>query len=207
MSVRQFFATPIYEASLTRERGFEALNGELEAAALMLAQEDRAGRAWCRDNGYPGYTSYGSLNDLATRAPPFGDLKRRLDRHVRSFADALAYDLGPRGRIVLDSLWVNVLEPKGAHSGHIHPHSVVSGTYYVATPPNSGALRLEDPRLASMMAAPPRRTAAPEILASFVTVQPAAGDVVMWESFVRHEVLAHRGRAPRISVSFNYAWA
>ncbi|HWF01704.1 MAG TPA: TIGR02466 family protein [Caulobacteraceae bacterium] len=206
MSVRELFVTPLYEASLEGERGFEALNAELEAACLMLAGEDLAGRAWCRENGYGGYTSYASLNDLPTRAPPFADLKRRLDRHVRTFAEALAYDLGPRGKLALDSLWVNVLEPKAAHSGHVHPHSVISGTYYVATPPGSGGLRLEDPRLASMMAAPPRRADAPETLASFVTVQPGPGGLAMWESFVRHEVLAHRGRGKRISVSFNYGW-
>ena len=38
-----------------------------------------------------------------------------------------AFDLGGR-RLKLDSLWVNLLKPGGAHSGHIHPHSVVSGT-------------------------------------------------------------------------------
>ena len=49
MTVRPLFATPLYEASLAGERGFEALNAELEDACRMLAQEDRAGRAWCRE--------------------------------------------------------------------------------------------------------------------------------------------------------------
>ena len=46
----------------------------------MLAAEDRAGRAWCKANGYRGYTSYASLADLPQRASVFGELKRRLDR-------------------------------------------------------------------------------------------------------------------------------
>ena len=104
----------------------------------MLAQEDRAGRAWCKAHGYGGYTSYASLEDLPARATVFADLKRRLDRHVSAFADACAFDLGPKGRLKLDSLWVNVLKPGAAHSGHVHPHSVVSGTVYVATPPGGG---------------------------------------------------------------------
>ena len=206
MSTRELFVTPLYEASLAGERSFDTFNAELVEAAGMLAAEDAAGRGWARRNGYPGYTSYASLGDLPRRASVFADLKRALDRHVRAFAGELAFDLGPRGRLVLDSLWVSVMRPGGAHSGHIHPHSVISGTYYAQVPAAAGALRLEDPRLASMMAAPPRAPDAPEALASFVTLAPAVGTLFLWESFVRHEVLPHRGRGSRISVSFNYAW-
>jgi uncharacterized protein (TIGR02466 family) len=206
MALRTLFATRIYEASLAGERGFEAFNAELVEAATMLAEEDRAGQAWCRERGYAGYTSYASLTDLPTRATVFGELKRRLDRHAARFAKDLAFDLGPRGKLRLDSLWVNVLKPGGAHSGHIHPHSVISGTVYAALPPGAAGLRLEDPRLAMMMAAPPRAADAPEELASFVTLRPEVGTVLMWESWLRHEVPANTAKAPRISVSFNYAW-
>ena len=172
----------------------------------MLAVEDQAGQTWCREHGYPGYTSYASLDDLPQRASVFGELKRRLDRYATAFAHELAFDLGPRGKLNLDSLWVNVLTSGGAHSGHIHPHSAISGTYYVATPPGSGALRLEDPRLPLMMAAPPRRADAPADAQTFVTLTPAAGALYMWESWLRHEVLPGRTKVPRVSLSFNYAW-
>jgi uncharacterized protein (TIGR02466 family) len=173
----------------------------------MLATEDKAGQAWGREHGYAGYTSYASLDDLPRRASVFDELKRRLDRHAARFAQDLAFDLGPRGKLKLDSMWVNVLKSGGAHSGHVHPHSVLSGTYYVATPPGSGALRLEDPRLALMMAAPPRRADAPDSARTFVTLTPAPGAFYMWESWLRHEVLANRSKAPRVSISFNYAWS
>jgi uncharacterized protein (TIGR02466 family) len=83
---------------------------------------------------------------------------------------------------------------------------VLSGTVYVATPPGASALKLEDPRLAMMMAAPPRETDAPESLQSFVYLQPAAGTVLMWESWLRHEVPPNAAKTDRLSVSFNYAW-
>jgi uncharacterized protein (TIGR02466 family) len=205
-TVRDLFVTRVYEASLADERAFAAFNAELGAACRMLASEDRAGRAWCRTNGYGGYTSYASLDDLPRRATVFADLKKRLDRHAAAFAVDLALDLGDRGRLVLDSLWVNVLRSGAAHSGHIHPHSVLSGVVYVETPPGAGALRLEDPRLPMMMAAPRRRGDAVESARSFVTLVPAPGTIFLWESWLRHEVLANRARLPRISVSFNYAW-
>jgi uncharacterized protein (TIGR02466 family) len=135
----------------------------------------------------------------------FSDLKKKLDRHAAAFARELAFDLDGR-RLVLDDLWVNLLKPGGAHSGHIHPHSVLSGTVYVAIPAGASAIKFEDPRLAMMMAAPPRLKDAPENQQSFVYVRPAAGTVLMWESWLRHEVPANAAKTDRLSVSFNYAW-
>jgi uncharacterized protein (TIGR02466 family) len=206
MTVRDLFPTRIFEASLAGQPGFDALLADLEAACRMLEAEDFAGRDWCRRNGYGGYTSYASLDDLPRRASVFDDLKRRLDRLVKAYADDLNLDLGA-GRLKLDSLWVNILKPGAGHSGHIHPHSVISGTMYVAVPPGASALRLEDPRLPLMMAAPPRRADAPESERTFVHLAPSPGTVFLWESWLRHEVPPNRARTPRISVSFNYAWA
>lgn len=205
MTLRPLFATPIYTASLSTDRSFENFNAEILQACEGLANEDAAGRRWCRDHGYGGYTSYASLDDLPRRMSVFGDLKTRLDRHACTFADALDFDLGA-GKLRLDSLWVNILKPGAAHSGHVHPHSVISGTYYVATPPGASALKLEDPRLPLMMAAPPRRADAPEAAQSFVYLQPDAGTIYLWESWLRHEVPANRARTPRVSISFNYGW-
>ena len=205
MTSRPLFVTRLFEASLAADKAFSALNADLEGACRMLADEDQAGRRWCKANAYPGYTSYASLDDLPTRVTAFGDLKKRLDKQAAVFAAELALDLKSR-RLTLDSLWVNVLKPGGTHSGHIHPHSVISGTYYVATPPGASALKLEDPRLPMMMAAPSRNAEAPEDLQTFVYVTPAPGTVLMWESWLRHEVPANGARSDRISVSFNYAW-
>jgi uncharacterized protein (TIGR02466 family) len=205
MSLRPLFVTQIYEASLAGERDFAAFNAELDQACRMLAAEDVAGRAWCEAHAYGGYTSYASLDDLPRRASIFDLLKRKLDRHAAAFAKALELDLGG-GRLRLDSLWASLLEPGAAHSGHIHPHSVLSGTVYVAMPPGAGGLRLEDPRLPLMMAAPPRRADAAETQKSFIYLAPVPGTILMWESWLRHEALPNGSDQERISLSFNYGW-
>jgi uncharacterized protein (TIGR02466 family) len=199
MAGRTLFSTQFYEGELAAP---ELLAG-LEGACLALAAEDAAGQRWSRAHGYRGYTSYASLNDLPVRDPRFADLVRLLDRHVAAFAGQCAFDLGRR-RLKLDSLWVNVLKPGGTHSGHIHPHSAVSGTLYIAIPKGAGALRLEDPRMPLMMAAPPRRADAAEGLRTFVYAEPTPGTIFLWESWLRHEVIAGTGKGDRISISFNY---
>lgn len=195
--MKRLFVTYLHEAELNDE----ALLAELAHSIRSLAEDDEAGKRWSRDKGYNGYTSYASLNDLPRRDPAFADLQRLLNRHAAAFARELAWDVKPK----LDSLWVNLLKPGGHHSAHIHPHSILSGTLYVDVPNGSGAIRFEDPRLAMMMAAPVRREDAPDELRPFATVEPRAGLLLMWESWLRHEVLPGTARADRLSVSFNFA--
>lgn len=193
------FATRLYRARLSAAR-----NRLLEKTCLGIAAEDRAGQRWAKKHGYGGYTSYASLNDLIRRASVFAELERDIARHVARFARDAQFDLGGR-RLALDSLWINVMEKGAVHGAHIHPHSVVSGTYYVAVPDRAGAIRFEDPRLAMLMAAPPKKEKARLENRSFVSVAPGPGLLLLWESWLRHSVEPNRARRPRISISFNYA--
>lgn len=200
--IKSLFVTKLYRAAL----GDAArLNADLKQACRAIAADDAAGQAWSKAHGYRGYTSYASLDDLPKRDPSFAALKRELDKHAAAFAKLLHYDLGRR-KLALDSIWINVLESGGVHTGHVHPHSALSGTYYVDVPAGSSALKLEDPRLPMMMAAPPRADSAPESEQSFVYITPAAGEMLLWESFVRHEVPTNAAKRARVSVSFNYGW-
>lgn len=202
--IRPLFSTPLYRARLS-EHGPAIDAAELEASCYSIAEDDAAGQAWCEENGYPGYTSYASLTDLPWRFPVFEAVKTALDAHVAAFAEALAFDLGGKA-LQLEDLWINILPEGGMHSGHLHPHSVISGTTYVAMPAGTSALKLEDPRLPMMMAAPTRRKDAPEALRPFVYVAPEVGEVLLWESWLRHEVPMNMAEDARISVSFNYKW-
>ncbi len=200
--VQELFVTQIYREELQRGSGL-ALIQELEEAAREISAHDRAGQAWAKANDYPGYTSYASLNDLPDRHPAFGDLVGVLDRHANAFAKILEFELDGK-RLTLDSLWINILKPGGHHTAHIHPHSVISGTLYLFVPKDASAIKYEDPRLPMFMAAPPRKPTAKEKNKTFVAVQPAAGTLLLWESWLRHEVPVNHAKAERVSVSFNY---
>ena len=190
--VRSLCPTLLYEVEVTDF----ALLEDLAHSIRSLARDDAAGIGWSRDKGYAGYTSYASLNDLPKRDPAFADLAKVLVRHAAKFADECGFGLDRKPR--LDSLWVNLLKTGGHHSGHIHPHSIISGTFYVEVPHGSGSIRFEDPRLPMMMAAPPRENA-------FVTIEPRPGLLLLWESWLRHEVLPGKGRGERLSISFNFS--
>jgi uncharacterized protein (TIGR02466 family) len=56
-----------------------------------------------------------------------------------------------------------------------------------------------------MMARPGLLPDAPVGERPFVYLAPQAGTVLIWESWLRHEVPPNAARSERISISFNYA--
>ena len=205
MKFNTFFPTYIYQSPLAAsDRPFlREVHREIE----IIRKIDDQGIAWSEENYPRGFTSYGSMDKLHQSSPTFADLEKKLNRHVKAFARKQSWDLG-NGQLRMSSCWVNVMPEGAAHSLHLHPLSVVSGTYYIAVPKGSSPIKFEDPRLDKFMAQPPRLPNSAASLGPFVTRTPREGDVVLFESWLRHEVppLKPGLKGARISVSFNYDW-
>ena len=204
MPTRALFPTLVYEAPLQRS-GTAALNRRLLRECLQLQVDDVAGRRWSTRNYPGGYTSYGSLCRMHTISPTFEVLRRRLLRHVGAYARALQLDLDGR-ELSMTDCWVNVMPRHVVHGLHLHPLSTISGTYYVRTPRGVPGLKLEDPRLDRFMAAPPRRADADAGSRPWVTLPARAGHLILFESWLRHEVPPNTVAAQRVSISFNFSW-
>ncbi len=87
--ITSLFVTRLYRAKLNELAKKKVDYAELRAECEAIAEDDEAGQEWCEANGYPGYTSYASLNDLPWRSPIFADLEKALDKHVAAFCDDL----------------------------------------------------------------------------------------------------------------------
>jgi len=198
------FPTRIYTAKLPPGTT-NTLNTRLLRECRQLAMDDSAGRTWSRTNYPGGYTSYSSASRMHQMSPTFAQLEKRIDAHVRGFARTLDFDLTAR-RLVMTDCWVNVMTLQVVHGLHLHPLASISGTYYVRTPRGCSGLKFEDPRLDRYMAAPPRKTRARRENRVWVTIPAEQGNLVLFESWLRHEVAPNPTEAERISVSFNYSW-
>jgi uncharacterized protein (TIGR02466 family) len=204
MSIELLFATQVYRAAL-RARGVSALNARLLNECRQLRADDAAGRRWSARNYPNGYTSYSSAHRMQRLSPTFATLARELDGHVARFARHLQFALGERSLAMTDC-WVNIMGRGAVHAPHLHPLSTLSGVYYVAVPAGAPGLKFEDPRLERFMAAPPRARGARRVNRPWVTIAARAGQLVLFESWLRHEVLANRSPRERVSISFNYNW-
>jgi uncharacterized protein (TIGR02466 family) len=204
MPVHKLFPTRVYSARLRGTSGGR-LDERLLRECRQLSLDDAAGRRWSAERYPGGYTSYGSVHRMHRMSPTFAALERAINRHVVRFASSLELDLAGR-KLAMTDCWVNIMPRGTAHGLHLHPLSTISGTYYVKTPRGCAGLKVEDPRLERMMAAPPRRANAARENRPWVVFPAEAGSVLLFESWLRHEVSANPAAGERISISFNYNW-
>jgi uncharacterized protein (TIGR02466 family) len=207
LPAHSFFPTRILAATLPRGRA-AVLNAQLLRECRQLQQEDLAGRRWSRSNYPGGFTSYASAHQMHRHSPTFARLEHWIDGQVTRFARELEFDLGgTRGgrKLSMTDCWVNIMPRGVTHGLHLHPHSVISGTYYVRVPHGAPGLKFEDPRLDRYMVAPPRKAGAALRNRNWIVMPAAAGGVLLFESWLRHEVVTNSAAAERISISFNYA--
>lgn len=198
-----YFSTNIYQQKL--KASVTSLNKSLTDECEQVREFDTDGKKWSKKNYFGGFTSYSSWNNMHMRLSTFADLEKIINTHVKEFVKDLEWDLMGR-KLCMSNCWVNIMPQGTHHSLHLHPLSVISGTYYVQTPPNTSSIKFEDPRLGLFMGTPPRKTDCSRANKPFVELKPKAGDVVLFESWLRHEVPANPSPQERISISFNYDW-
>jgi uncharacterized protein (TIGR02466 family) len=112
-----------------------------------------------------------------------------VDVAVAMFAEASSMQL---------FVWASVHEAESAHVAHDHENAAVSGVFYISTPPHSGSIRFEDPRVARLYWAQSPFNPTP------LAHSPTAGELLLFPPWLVHSVGSSEGAgAPRISLSFN----
>ncbi len=201
--VHSLFPTFVYQDEIFSPRA--KINAELLEEIAQFRRIDKNGVQWSKKNYPGGYTSYGSMDQLFRLSSTFDELRLKIDASMAKYVRALEIDIRPQ-ELKMDSMWVNVMPPGVSHSMHIHPLSVISGTYYLQVPKGTRGLKLEDPRMVNFMASPPRKAKARQPNQRFVEMSPREGEVLLFESWLRHEVPVNPTRSDRVSISFNYSW-
>jgi uncharacterized protein (TIGR02466 family) len=203
--IEQHFATSIFCDALFDKKKADRINKDLIDECYRIQSIDKIGHTWCKKNYPGGYTSYSSIPNLHERSHSFISLEKIIRKKVYQYASELKLNLGGRP-LVMSDFWLNIMPTAVTHSLHLHPLSVISGTYYIQTPPGCSSIEFEDPRLPMFMASPPRQTDKFGKDGTMISYPAQAGNVVLFESWLRHQVSSNPSKQDRISVSFNYAW-
>jgi uncharacterized protein (TIGR02466 family) len=112
---------------------------------------------------------------------------------------------GERLRWTVKEMWTNMLEPGGSQALHAHANSFVSGVFYLtASHPACKTVFLRPPGGSDFSFRHHTRTAAmgPFNAGKYVLPQAEPGDLVLFPSYLYHEVPRNQGDQ-RITVSFN----
>lgn len=129
-------------------------------------------------------------------------LVERVGPHVQAFGELL---LGETLRWLVKEVWVNVLQSGGSQSLHSHANSFVSGVLWLT--PCDGSARTVMLRGLGGHEFVMRNTHAGSQAGEFnadkwVVPEPAPGDLLLFPSYLLHEVPTNRG-GERITLAFN----
>lgn len=102
------------------------------------------------------------------------------------------------------SSWINI-NPKHAYNRkHVHSNSGVSGAYYVSVPDDShGNFIFHRSREFADYRWNQLSKTDSKDLKSFISYPPKTGDLILFPSYLEHEVMPNQSEDPRISISFN----
>ncbi len=146
----------------------------------------------------------GSL--MEAKHPAIGWLKQCFDRGIADYAReaGIGYELAWSVQA-----WANINMRGDYHNLHNHPHSWLSGTYYVAVPGQGGATHRSDLNPNAISFFDPRGQANMNAISGDGQfdpehrIDPRPGQLLLWPSFLHHLVHPNLSDEVRISVSFN----
>tara|TARA_R110000737_G_scaffold143209_1_gene173822 strand:- start:98 stop:688 length:591 start_codon:yes stop_codon:yes gene_type:complete len=189
MNRELFFPTAIYIAELQDLN----LNPELEKNIIAWSNRDKG---LSRTN-VDGWHSQTNMNKL----PEYKKLVDVLYEAQRTIYEQEHLDSEP----YLGNMWANINPPGGMNRAHMHPNALWSGVYYVKAHPDSGHLKVDDPRAAASMSRPRQKSGpTPSRLWRETSFEPKAGRLIMFPAWLTHCVDPNKSNDNRISVSFNF---
>lgn len=96
--------------------------------------------------------------------------------------------------------WVNLHDPGGYNMLHLHPNVLMSGTYYLRVPQGSGPITFRDPRPGVIHVPYDGRGVHCK---SYSSLQPVAGQLVVFPAWLEHQVETNASDSARISIGIN----
>jgi len=103
----------------------------------------------------------------------------------------------------ITGMWAVVNGPGSSNRLHNHPFNYLSGVFYLQVPEDSGSLIFHDPRPQSEVLSPPKKQGENLHTAHRVTWEPKQNDLLVFPSWLQHEVEINNSQEERIVISFN----
>lgn len=109
-----------------------------------------------------------------------------------------------KSTLEITSIWLNRLSKDGSHNKHAHGGVHYSGTLYVNIPKGSSNIRFYNPHTDLMcLSAVPVENEGDPATSLYVDFSPEPGKMLIWNSYLYHEVLQNPNKEYRDTISFN----
>lgn len=193
-SYQKLFPVPVL---LFKVPDAAALNETLIAEIDQVRETTPNGKpeSWACDV----YTTLTNNNRLHLR-PGFREFDALIRQGLIAFGEVMGYDFAA-GDLEITQCWVNIYQTGMSQEIHHHPNNIMTGVYYLKAPQNCSEIMFHSP-YADVMIRPPL-TEDNEINNPIAAIRPEPGDLVFFDSALRHSVPTNEIAGERISISFN----
>ena len=153
----------------------------------------------------PNYISTYNV-DAARVKQKFDDRLEPLTDYIKSAAKKYFEDISIEPMKFSLYYLFNKISFGGEHANHAHPESILSGVFYLKIPKNSPPIIFNDPRDYYKYIQYPIKFGNPremyKLLPEYV-INPTEGMLLMWPSWLEHQVPSSKCSEERIAVAFN----
>jgi uncharacterized protein (TIGR02466 family) len=142
-----------------------------------------------------------SVNSYLLDGEELSGLKEDLLRVTRNYFKAV-YSPKDDVDVYITQSWVNVTKPKHLHHKHAHTNSFLSGVYYVTTDCNTDVIKFHKQNVSGVdLRIEPAEWN--EYNSQTWWYPVTTGDVVIFPSWLEHEVPPTTSSKDRVSIAFN----
>jgi uncharacterized protein (TIGR02466 family) len=187
MHVDYFFPTGI-----TSLKNTELATQMLPVAKKYLADPDLITNTWGYKNTYTADSGISNFDDIA----PFKDFIKQVGY---SHLTTLGYDVTNLEFSI--QIFVSEMIEGDSHALHGHPNSLLSGVFYLRVPEGSAPILFDDPRPFRKFLSLPKLTNSTNW--ERIHFVPEDGLLLIWESWLEHEVPRNFSKEGRITMVFN----
>tara|TARA_Y100001951_G_C11177677_1_gene204056 strand:+ start:47 stop:685 length:639 start_codon:yes stop_codon:yes gene_type:complete len=180
--IEGLFPTPVYFSHLKRP----------------LSKEEKKLVAQSKKKTFRNVGNISSSDTYILEAKPFKKLKKELLSRVEHFFyNVLCYkDAKP----YITQSWLNYTEPNEHHHGHEHPNSIISGVFYIDADKENDSILFKNINYRQLHIN----------IKNFNTWNSVSwwypvetGKLVLFPSYLTHQVTCKKGNNTRISLAFN----
>lgn len=140
-------------------------------------------------------------NPLTKSDSFFSDLITTIELSAKEFSDGLQMS----SNLKLDHFWININKFKDYNQYHTHPNSMFSGVYYIKIPENCGSIQFKHPCSLGVENCWNKQIIESNPFNSCVwDLEPVENRLLIFPSWLEHQVLPNLSREERISLSFNF---
>tara|TARA_B100001248_G_scaffold166292_1_gene125822 strand:+ start:238 stop:852 length:615 start_codon:yes stop_codon:yes gene_type:complete len=191
--IHKLFVSPVFQFKI---ENYETLNKQLSEYIYDLKKNDAEGIQRSNVNGW-----HSKNFKIEKDNTPYNFVKA-IHGHVKEvIVEGFGWKYVPE-KVGMSEIWA-IINKKGTfNKSHNHPGSYLSAAYYVKAPKNCGNINFYDPNEIKKFNSPAIENLT-ELNTSGFSIKPEEGNLLIFPSYLYHDVGKNLSDDDRIVISFN----